>query len=68
MELLSSRAEAAIDRLTRFAYGDQALVATAQSMYGGKIPELVEYIRKHRRKPEHAAPNSPIDPNPVTLK
>ena len=59
MHLLSSKVERVIDRLVRFAYGDQALVNEALALYNREaIPDPVEYIRTHRREPGR----SPGDP------
>jgi hypothetical protein len=51
MQLLSGRAAAAIDRLVKFAFGDQALVTDALARHArGEISDsdIVDYIRRHR--------------------
>jgi hypothetical protein len=65
MQLLSRRAEAAIDRLTKLAYGDQALVNDALELYNnGQIPDLLAYIREKRQEPRRATSTHP--PNTST--
>ena len=60
MELLSRRAEAAIDRLIKFAHGDQSLVNKALYLYNaGTVTDVTGYIREHRKQPEHLVPNAP---------
>jgi hypothetical protein len=60
MQLLSPRADAAINRLTKFAFGDQALVNEALALFArGEIPDLIKYVETHRKQPDRPHPGLP---------